>query len=371
MKEITAEELKSALESGTAVTVLDIREAGEHETWSIPGSRNLPVYEALRGRNDAALTSRADSLPRGVPVVAVCRMGVVSKKAARILEGLGFEATSLAGGMRDWGGVWSTAPLPLTVPGASAIQVRRPGKGCLSYVVASNGEAAVVDPSVDVEAYVAIAEREGCRVARVLETHVHADHLSRALALARKTGANLHLPANDRVTFDYEALRDGDRIEIGAVTVEVVATPGHTGESVSYLVGGELLLSGDTLFVEAVGRPDLERGDEGARAAARRLHESLTRRLLVLPGGTTVCPCHHPRPIPFDGEPVAARLEEVKDRVEILGLDEASFVERIVRSLGAKPPNFEAVIAVNEGKADLGGVDPLDLEAGPNRCAAG
>lgn len=369
MSEITVDGLKARLLSGEPVTVLDIRERAEHEAWSIHGSVNLPVYDALRSRDDRPLRESARGLDPSGPVVVVCRAGIISRSAVGVLRSLGFDASSLVGGMRGWGGVWTEAEVPLDVAGASAIQVRRNGKGCLSYVVLSGGEAAVIDPSIDAETYLELARRAGARIAAVVETHVHADHLSRARRLAEAAGAPLHLPANERVAFEYRPVGDGDRIAVGTVDLEAIATPGHTGESTCYALGTNLF-TGDTLFVGGIGRPDLERGDAGAGDAARRLQRSLKERLRVLPRATRVLPSHDSRPVPLDGRPIAASLGEAFDAVPWLDLDEEAFVRRVVEGLQPKPPNHRFVIAVNEGRAPLGDVDPLDLEAGPNRCAA-
>ena len=371
MHEWTPEQLRAKLESGEPVSVVDIREAGEHAAWSILGSRNLAVYDALRRDHVEPLIDQAAALPRGAPVVTVCRMGVVSRKAAAVLRTLGFEATSLAGGMRDWSGVWSEAPIREGLPrGATFVQVQRLGKGCLSYLLGSRGEAVAVDPCVDETAYISLAKREGLRITRVLETHVHADHVSRARDLAEATGSTLVLPPNGRARFPFVPFADGETIEVGDLRIEALATPGHTGESTCYRVGDASLITGDTLFVNAVGRPDLERGDAGAEAGARALHASL-RRIFALDDDVRIYPGHHGSPIPFDRQPIAARLGDLRPRIDALRLDADTFASRIVSSLGEKPPNFETVLAVNEGRGDLGDLEPLDVEAGPNRCAVG
>jgi glyoxylase-like metal-dependent hydrolase (beta-lactamase superfamily II) len=372
MKEITSGELKAKLEAGDPVAIVDIRESDAYREWHIPGSTNIPVTNALKSRQDHALVDRANSLPKDRPIVTVCRAGVISQRAATVLESLGFDVATLTGGLRVWGSVWTEARIPLSnAHTASLIQVRRNGKGCLSYIVGSGDEAAVADPSVAYEAYTEIAEREGLRITRVLETHVHADHLSRARELCRVTGAELVLPQNDRVTFDYTPVTDGDVLTVGDLQVRVLATPGHTGESVCYLVGEGALLSGDTLFVDAVGRPDLEHGDQGAESAARMLYASLHEGLLGrVPHDVAIYPAHHGTPIGFDGQPVRSTVGNLRSDLELLGHGEEEFVGRVLKSLAAKPPNHERIIAINEGRARLD-VDPLDVEAGPNRCAAG
>lgn len=369
MKEMSAEELKNRLQSGDPVAVVDIRELSEFEDWHIHGSTNLPLYDALKqGRESVG--EELKRIPNDRPLVAVCNRGNTSKAAAEILESMGYDAFSLAGGIQGWSGVWSEAKVPIRgVKDATCIQIRRNGKGCLSYLFGSAGEAAVVDPCVDTSAYKNIAERERMKITKVIETHVHADHVSRARALSEETGATLHFYQSDRVQFEYTPMGNGDKLRVGNLTAEVIATPGHTADSVCLLIEGEVLISGDTMFIEGVGRPDLEEGDAGSETGATDLYNSLHGKVLNLAGTIQVCPGHYGKPIGFDGIPVAAPLAELRSKLEILNMDEASFVKTVVGGLGAKPPNFTRIIAINEGKAELGPLDPLELEAGPNRCA--
>jgi glyoxylase-like metal-dependent hydrolase (beta-lactamase superfamily II) len=368
----TAKELKAKLEAGEPVELVDIREADEFAGWHIHGSRNLPVYKELKANRDGSLVQGSEGLPKGRPIVTVCRGGIVSKKAALLLGNLGYDASSLEGGMREWGAVWSEARIS---PGgrrdATMIQIRRNGKGCLSYLLGADGEAVAIDPSIDVSAYRGAAEREGLRITHVLETHVHADHMSRARELCRATGARLVMPENKRVTYDYTPVRHGDKLLLGGLGVEVIATPGHTSESACYLVEEDLLFTGDTLFVDSVGRPDLEKGDAGADAGARMLHDSLHRRLLDRFEDVRFYPAHYGHPIGFDGSPIGSTLGDVRGGFDLLRAGEDEFAGKILASLKAKPGNFDSIIAINEGKSELDGRNVLELEAGPNSCAAG
>jgi glyoxylase-like metal-dependent hydrolase (beta-lactamase superfamily II) len=370
MMEIGPRELRNKLESGEPLTVLDIREAEEYAEWHIQESVNIPVYNALNAGKVQSFAESLDVLPGDRPVVAVCRAGKTSRVAARVLESRGYSAYSLSGGMRLWSGVWSEARVPLGSTGAPVlVQVRRNAKGCLSYVCCSRGEALVVDPCVDATAYEEVAHRLGASIVAVAETHIHADHLSRARDLCGKTGAALLLPENDRIQYRFRPLRDGETFGVGGTTLQVLSTPGHTGESACYVLKGEAVLTGDTLFVESVGRPDLERGDSGAAAGAALLHQSLHEKVLALADDVWVLPAHDSRPIAFDGTPIGARLGELRSGIRLLAAGKGEFVTAILHRLGSKPPNFHAIIAFNEGKADPGALDPLDLEAGPNRCA--
>src|SRR5204863_7982023 len=224
--------LRELLERGAPVTVLDVRPAAERAAWSIPGSVHADAYDALRRGDPTAL---ADFHPtNGDRVVTVCAAGKTSMLAAERLRARGLDAVSLEGGMRARSLAWNTAEV--SCPGSTAriVQLRRTGKGCLSYLIGSNGEAAVVDASLEPQIYHRLADERGWRIRTVLETHVHADHLSRAGALAADTGARLCLPATDRVSFEYEPLKDRDTVRLGSAGRGGLRTPGHTPESTCY-----------------------------------------------------------------------------------------------------------------------------------------
>ena len=319
MKEMTGDDLKQLLESGKPVAVVDIREANEYSDWHIHNSTNIPVYNALNSGNTDALIPHIDTLPNDRPIITVCHRGNTSKLAAHILESSGYDASSLIGGMRGWSTMWSEARIHLAArKDVLFLQIRRNGKGCLSYLLGSHGEAAIVDPCVDESVYIQIAKREGLMIKHILETHIHADHLSRARALCRTTGAQHLLPTTNRAAYSFTPMNDRNKLHIGEVSVEVIATPGHTGESVCYLVEGEALLTGDTLFVESVGRPDLEKGDAGADAGARMLYRSLQERILRLPDLVRIYPAHYSQPLGFDAVPVRAELGELKSTIDLL-----------------------------------------------------
>jgi len=152
--------------------------------------------------------------------------------AAQALDALGFQVSSLAGGMAAWTGAWNAADVRL--PGRSrarVVQVRRTGKGCISYIVGSDASAAVIDPAVDPAVYVTLAEQRKWRITAVLDTHVHADHVSRAFDLAARCGAPVYLPEQQRVARPHSVLKDGDRISVGQSTLQALRTPVHTATS--------------------------------------------------------------------------------------------------------------------------------------------
>jgi glyoxylase-like metal-dependent hydrolase (beta-lactamase superfamily II)/rhodanese-related sulfurtransferase len=362
---IDVAELRAMLEAGQPVTLLDVRKAEDRAEWAIPGSLHVDAYEALKAGNPDTLADL--SVPTGIPVVTLCGAGKVSLVAAEQLRDRGIDARSLVGGMKAWSLAWNSAEVPIPAGTARVIQVRRTGKGCLSYLVGTDGEAAVVDAALDPTVYRDLAAHHGWRIAHVLDTHVHADHLSRSRALAGQTGAVLRLPETDRVDFPYAPLRDGDVVPLGTARLSALRTPGHTAEATCYLLDGVALFTGDTLFLAGVGRPDLEASAAEARERARLLWASL-RRLTALPADTLVLPGHTSSPVAFDGEPLVATLGAVTERISMLGLDEAAFVETILGRIPPTPPNHAAIVAFNEA-GELPPGDPTELEAGANRCA--
>src|SRR5256885_10099333 len=215
---IAREGLRELLERGSPVTVLDVRPAAEFAEWSIPGSVHADAYEALRRGDSTAL---ADFHPtNGDRVVTVCAAGKTSKLAAERLRARGLDAVSLEGGMRAWSLAWNTAEVPCPGSTARIVQLRRTGKGCLSYLIGSHRDAAVIDASLEPQIYLRVAHEHGWHIRSVLETHVHADHLSRARALAADTGARLCLPTTDRVSFEYEPVKDGDIVQVGSARLQ-------------------------------------------------------------------------------------------------------------------------------------------------------
>ena len=367
------EELRYLLETGAPVTVLDIRTESDRAEWWIPDSIHAEAYDALQ-RGDPTPLNGLD-LPLTAPVVAVCRAGVVAQAAARHLAEGGYRAFYLEGGMRAWSQAWNHAAVSIAEPDVAVIQVRRTGKGCLSYLIGSRGGAAVIDPSVDPGVYLRLAEERGWRITAVMDTHIHADHVSRNRELARLTGARLFLPAQERAHYAHQALHDGDQVHVGSATITAFGTPGHTPESTCYRLGDRVIFTGDTLFLGAVGRPDLEATNDQAAARARPLHASLTR-ILALSDRTLVLPGHTDRPVPFDRRPVAATLGELRTEGDALprwfgetrpsGPDD--FAEWVLGRLPPTPANHREIVRLNEaGVARPANLEAL--EAGANRCA--
>jgi glyoxylase-like metal-dependent hydrolase (beta-lactamase superfamily II)/rhodanese-related sulfurtransferase len=181
------------------------------------------------------------------------------------------------------------------------VQVEQFYLGCLahaSYMIGSEGVAAVIDPQRDVDIYMETAEKNGWRIEHILETHVHADFVSGHHELAERTGARIYLGAGSGAEFPHVSVEDGDEIRFGQCLLRFLRTPGHTLESVCILMRDlgdparpASLFTGDTLFVGDVGRPDLSPTHTPQQLAAI-MYESLQQKVLTLPDDTVVYPAH-------------------------------------------------------------------------------
>ncbi len=363
--EIDAGTLRDWLEDGEHVQIIDIRRKADYEDWHIAEASNLDVQEALAYRQPGDLATFAPQ--SNAPIIAICYVGHTSNMAARYLRTRGIQAVSVKGGMHAWSLAWNTAEAPLKKSSARIIQVRRAGKGCLSYLVSANGECAVIDASVSPGVYAALAEERGWKITKVIDTHIHADHVTRGRALAEQTGAVYYLPDQQRSRFSFEAMSDGDEVEVGEGHLKVLHTPGHTQESICMILDDEVLFTGDTLFLKGIGRPDLKADAEETEKRTRLLYKSL-QMLKQLSGELIVLPAHTSEPVAFDGQPLTAKLEEIRGATELLGATEEDFVKSVLSRIPMTPPNHLEIVELNEA----GILPPYDLaalEAGANRCA--
>jgi len=366
MSEITPQTVEERRHRDDELLLVDVREATAFEDWHIPGSVNVPVIEDLKADSETAADALAD-LPEDATIVTVCAVGKTSQVATELLRELGYDAKTMVDGLRGWSRVHRTASIP--VDGGEVIQFARPGTGCLSYAVVSDGEAVIVDPSQYTEPYRERLPETDATVTAVLETHAHADHVSGALELAKHYEVPYYLHPEDAGSLETTTpIEDGATLGVGELSVEVVHTPGHTGGSVTVIVEDAALLTGDTLFLESVGRPDLDGGDEATvRKRAGTLYDSIERILSVAPSDASVLPAHDPGvPAP----PATETLGTVTERNAIVDRGRTAFVDAVTTGIPETPPNHRRIKRANVGKETLDADEARQVELGPNKCAA-
>ncbi len=235
--------------------------------------------------------------------------------------------------------------------------------GCLahaSYLLGSESEGIVVDPQRDVEIYLEAAQKQGLAIRHIFETHLHADFVSGHQELAARTGATIYLSRAAGATFPHVAVDDGYKLRVGKLDLEVLATPGHTPESISLLVTDEenaqkpwAVLTGDTLFIGDVGRPDLSPTHTPVQLAGM-LHDSLNQKLMTLPDGVLIYPAHGAGSLcgrnmraerfsTIGTERLTNYALQIKDRDE--------FVRQMTSNLPARPDYFLEDAAINRAGA--------------------
>jgi hydroxyacylglutathione hydrolase len=237
-------------------------------------------------------------------------------------------------------------------------QITHDDLGCASYLIGDEdaGVAAVIDPKLEIAEYLRLARYFGVRIEHILETHTHADHVSGHAPLAAATDATNHIHQDAGVDYPHEPFTDAWELGLGSVTVRALHTPGHRPEHTAFALidtvrGQEpwAVLSGDTLFVGDIARPDLA---VDKQEGARGMFHSLRDTLLKLPDDCEVWPAHLGGSLcggPGMDMKVASTVGYERRHQELLAIDEEEFVARATASLGPQPPNFENIVALNQG----------------------
>jgi glyoxylase-like metal-dependent hydrolase (beta-lactamase superfamily II) len=371
-------EILGRIDRGDDVVLLDVRNDDEHSAWTFEARRpvetvHVPYFDFIEDTEGSIAR-----VPRDRELVVLCAQGGSSEMIVDMLGEAGIASRNVKGGMLAYGDYLEPVRVPLAAEEAARSeiwQVNRRGKGCLAYVVRSGGEAVVVDPSRHAEWYEAFAAKLGARIVRVLDTHVHADHVSGGPALAERLGVPYYVAAGPEFELKQkvEALADGQAIALGgpagvSIEVRIVSTPGHTPGSTSYLVAGRYLLSGDTLFVTSVGRPDL-----GGHVVewGFALFETLTRRIAALPDDVVVLPAHYGgvHEVGPDGV-VAGRLGDLRRSVpEMQARTAEELVERDKAAVKTPPASYSEMIQYNLGTLTASTEKIVEWELGKNQCA--
>ncbi|SEW11225.1 MBL fold metallo-hydrolase [Natrinema salifodinae] len=369
-------------ESGDAdYVLLDTRPEDSYAAWHIADAVHFPFgpEEDLDGRLD----DLRDTVGDAERVITVCAKGISSGNLASRLESATdeYDVATVEGGMKGWSGVYDHAKIDVGAgDDLTIVQVQRRAKGCLGYVVgcAATGEAVVVDPTADVDEYKIAAEEVDLEITGVIDTHVHADHVSGGRDLADDLDVPYYLGARAAergVDLEYTPLERNEVLEVGDRELKAVFAPGHTSEMITLLVDDRALLTADTLHVDSTGRTELEFSEDAGEKGAELLYETLHRTILAEPEDVVVLPGHvtvtadgafaHGAP----GEPIETTIRDARTGIDLLGLEEDEFVERMADA-GEKPSNYEEIIDLNRGATSEPPEERTELELGPNNCSA-
>jgi glyoxylase-like metal-dependent hydrolase (beta-lactamase superfamily II)/rhodanese-related sulfurtransferase len=366
---ISPNDLKHELDQGKLnreIFLLDVREPDEFMNWNIDNSENIPLVQ---------IPQFIDRIPKDKEIVTICPAGNRSAMVTLMLQRLGYNVKTLEDGLTSWSSAYERVARIFEVgegKRVKIVQLRRIGKGCLSYIIESSYEATIIDPLLPIEDYLGIAEGEmNAKITKVMDTHLHADHVSGAKELSKTAKAELYLSPyeNYKEIGSFSRLNDGDVIRLGSVSLQVIYTPGHTEGSVSLWLGSKLLFTGDTLFVNNIGRPDLK---ERTEELASKLHASIKGTIFRLPDETIILPAHHDSLVGGDTF-IEAQLGDIKSQQnlqEIFGLQKESFVQRMNSITMPTPPSYKEIAPMNKGEKEKPSLKEIhQLEMGPNRCS--
>ena len=387
MYEIEAGELKQKIDRGDDIYILDVRTPQEYAAWKISYNkyRDPPLIpiDQLFSSTEMALKH----VPKDKEIITVCAHGNRSMMAARLLSEFGFNVKSVKGGMAQWNNIYDIAMMPDNgnLP-ATIWQVRRISKGCIGYIVSSkiDRNAVVIDPTCAIEqSFMKIANDNHVNITKVIDTHMHADHVSGVSRLARITGAEIYVSSSegykiqDDIGLTVHQIKDNDKISISdGIHLQAIHVPGHTKGSMSLeltLEGGNYtghyLFTGDTLFVDGIGRPDLR---DKAEEYANDLYDSYHQRIFKnFPNDTTILPTHfNSGSIVLKHEkPIYDTLEAIKKRVKLLSETKEGFIKALVGTTSPRPSNYKTITEINKNMIPCDQIELGDLEAGPNSCA--
>ncbi|SFC37302.1 Glyoxylase, beta-lactamase superfamily II [Bacillus sp. UNCCL81] len=368
---MTAKELTKKVFNKEELFILDVRNESDFQDWKVEGEKfdylNVPYFDLLDGVDEIL-----DGIPTNKDILVVCAKEGSSIMVAEMLSDAGLTVSYLKGGMKEWSEYLEPIKIGDLNDGGEIYQFVRIGKGCLSYMVISNGEAAIIDSTRMTDIYLNFAENKGVKITNVFDTHLHADHISGGRIIAEKTNATYWLPPKDAtdVTFNYSPLEGGNNVMIGntSINIHAIYSPGHTIGSTSFVVDEKFLLSGDILFIDSIGRPDLAGMAEDwvgdLRESLYKRYRELSEELIVLPAHFMIID-----ELNDDGS-VSEKLGTLFANNHGLNIaDEDEFRKIVTENLPPQPNAYQEIRETNMGKITPNIEKQREMENGPNRCA--
>jgi glyoxylase-like metal-dependent hydrolase (beta-lactamase superfamily II) len=361
--------------------ILDVRSPDAVENFKIDDteateSLNIPYYEFMEDEDaTSARVPRTDK-----ELLVICAKHHSSQYVADVMQQHGARAVTLEGGINEWGNHYDVRDVINTSFGR-IVQVARPARGDLSFIVISDGQAAIIDPLRHTENYTSVINDAGAKLTHIFDTHAHADHISGGPALAEQTDAPYYLHPYDAIhpmdmlpaLINYTALADGQRYQVGQFTVDVIGFPGHTLGQVNFLFtapdGSTYLFTGDGIFLRSFGRPDL--GGKG-ETWTPILYESMFEKLpQYINDSTMILPAHFSELDEADSEGrfVASYGEVKQQNVALTTRNRDEFINYVLSHLPTFPEQYIDIKRVNIGLMTPDEEKASELETGKNVCA--
>jgi len=374
VKPFTAQDLFKWLVSKETFLLLDVRNEEEFGRFKVEGPYpfemiNVPYMEFIEHEEESVA-----KVPKGKKLRIVCAKEGSSKYVGEILENHGeTDVAHMLVGIKDWGNL--LAPVRVaTGDDYELFQFRRPGKASCSYGLLCGKEMMLFDPAKNIAAYQAFANEKGCAITRTFETHRQADYISGSPMLQQTLGTEVLVPPADfqGAAFDYTSVNDGDQFSFinGGPLVKVIHTPGHTPGSTSYLIDDRFIVSGDTIFIFSMGRPDL---GGMAEAWSRMLFQTMTEKIMALDNSILVLPGHYMDWKEANQELIFTEtLGKIKEiNASIYGItDESTFYDFIRSNMRPQPEEYAKIREINAGLVQVDAEEADIMDLGKNECAA-
>jgi glyoxylase-like metal-dependent hydrolase (beta-lactamase superfamily II)/rhodanese-related sulfurtransferase len=386
LEEITVDEFYDLISRENDFLLLDVRNDRDFDAWRIesrftPETMHVPyIIFAEDGHEALEALPELKAVPDDRQIIAVCAKGGASDFVADILREDGKTALNLVEGMIAWGNHYVTRPV-VENESYQIYQIDRVARGCLSHVLISQGKAAIVDPLRHIDQYLDFIADKGAELISILDTHAHADHISGGPALAKATGASYYLHPYDAIhpfdmlpaVIDYEMLTDGQTLQLGDLTIEVLHTPGHTLGQVNYIArhqsGESFAFTGDNIFLQSFGRPDL--GGQG-KAWAPIVYDTIFHRFKErVPQDAVILPGHYASFNEAGDDGVyAKRLGDLwRENIGLQFEHEDHFIAYVLTHLPSMPEQYVEIKRVNIGLSEPNEQEASELELGKNVCA--
>ena len=374
LESFSADDLFAWLVNQDDFLLLDVRNDVEFGRFKVEGPHpidmlNVPYMEFIEKEAESVA-----KVPRGKKVRIVCAKEGSSKYVGEILVNHGYtDVAHMKVGIKAWGNLLAPVRVART-DSYELYQFRRPGKASCSYGLVSGQEMMVFDPAKNFQFYLDFAKQHGSTITKTVETHRQADYISGSDALRQTAGVEIIAPEDDfkPAAFPYTPANHGDRHRVGSggPEVKVIHTPGHTPGSTCYLIDGKYLVTGDTVFIESIGRPDL---GGMAEAWSQMLFRTMTDILLKLDVETVILPGHYAQWDEADEQLIfAATMGAVRERnADIYGIDNAGdFFKFIKANLRPQPEEYAKIREINAGLVQVDQDQQEIMDIGKNECAA-
>ncbi len=363
---LTVQEFKKRLDAGEVSFLFDLRNSDEFKDWRIEGRKEIEMLNIPQEEFVGEEERHLSRFPKRGSIVTFCAHGDAAQYSAEWLRNHGYDAVALEGGMDLWSEYYEQR-LVSTSP--DVYQIYRVAKGCISYLAISDESAVVIDAPRHVRTLLDLAAKLKKKVSHVLDTHLHADHISGGREIARLTGAAYHVHPFDvqEASYAYTPLVDRSRIAFGSHVIEIIHSPGHTPGSTSFFLDSLLLFTGDIIMKESIGRPDLGGMSE---QWAGELYDTLFKRYARLSDDVVVLPSHSTGIREQNAAGVVkitlGQARKANDLYQSKSLSD--FLSCVRANLPENPARYQEIRKVNLGVLAADEAKQKELEIGKNLC---